>query len=107
VHLRWLFTLRHGIPNVRALDPTLSHGLMHKQDDPHWREAREKEYHAAMNALSSRGYAKIVMSLCIYNERPPFIALHVPVSSEKKNVFAAYKKDVRDGLNFLAAHFER
>ncbi len=73
MHLRWLYTLRHGIPGVRAND--LSHISVRDEksaeyDDPQWRALRESEYNHAINALTHSGHAILIMNLCIYNELP-------------------------------------
>lgn len=73
VHLRWLYTLRHGAPGVRAIDPTHLGGMELKIDDPLWRNQREEEYHLAIKKLASTKKAEIVMNICIYNEIPRFL----------------------------------
>lgn len=73
VHLRWLYTLRYGVPNVRAIDPTHFGGMELKEDDPAWRVAREQEFHEAMQLLSKKQAVDMVMNVCVYNERPDFL----------------------------------
>ena len=72
-HLRWLYTLRHGAPGLRALDPAHIRGLAVKTDDPGWRAAREKEYTDAMHRLTQTGHAPLLVNLCIHNDRPRFL----------------------------------
>jgi hypothetical protein len=73
VHLRWLYTLRHGAPSLRALDPNHLGGHSPKCDDPDWRLNREQEYREAMQALALSGQVPLVMNVCVYNERPLFL----------------------------------
>ncbi len=87
IHLRWLYTLRHGVPSVRALD--LSQHIDNNQksidyEDLVWREAREKEYNEAINTLTKSGHAILLMNLCIYNERPKFLDCY-SISKIKNN----------------------
>lgn len=103
IHLRWLYTLRYGAPGVRALDPTHMGGAENKMDDPVWREAREQEYHEAMKLLTDKGYAKLLASLCIYNERPVF--LETAQKNKAKNV--TYINSMVDGLDILVRHWRR
>ena len=107
IHLRWLYTLRHGAPSVRALDPTHLGGQDIKTDDVLWRTARELEYHDALTLLAQSGHAMLVMNLCVYNERPAFL------SSKKNKLLAECKAEqrallqLREGLDKLVAHWKR
>jgi hypothetical protein len=104
IHLRWLYTLRHGAPSVRAIDPTHIGGYDIKIDDPLWRTAREMEYHEAINLLAQRGYAMILMNLCIYNERPVFLKAPKTLDSRKKTTSLF---PIIDGLDLLDDHWQR
>ena len=73
IHLRWLYTLRHGAPTLQAISPVHVGGFEAKPDDPLWRSAREKEYNQAIRLLAAKGHALIVLNLCIYNEKPLFL----------------------------------
>lgn len=102
IHLRWLYTLRHGVPSVRANDLSYSGNCGQKPvdyDDPHWRAAREKEYNTAINALTQSGHALLLMNLCVYNEMPKSMALF-PEHSEKKPCHIA--SNIRNGLDILS-----
>lgn len=67
IHFRWLYTLRYGIPSVKALDTTHFGGKECKLDDLQWKQEREAEYHhAAMILKKNRCYAPVV-NICIYN----------------------------------------
>jgi hypothetical protein len=106
VHLRWLYTLRHGAPGVRAIDTTHISGLETRVDDPEWRSAREKEYHEAMKKLTASGHALMIANLCIYNIRPKFLAVKKPATS---NPFgqADMVAILRDGLDVLVSLWKR
>lgn len=69
IHLRWLYTLRNGVPSVKALDLTDCGGSELKTEDPQWKEAREQEYNEAINLLVKTGHAIPIINLCIYNDR--------------------------------------
>ena len=80
IHLRWLYTLRYGAPGVRALDTAHAGGMDIRPDDPAWREAREMEYQAALKYLRP-AQAASVLSLCIFNERPFWLAARESISA--------------------------
>ena len=107
VHLRWLYTLRHGAPGVRAIDPTHLGGTETKIDDQQWRSAREKEYHDAIKKLVQSGSVTQLINLCIYNERPKFLSLHQPVSQKKLVETTGMIVSLRDGLDILANQWGR
>ena len=107
IHLRWLYTLRHGAPGVRALDPTHLGGCDIKVDDPLWRTARELEYHEAITLLAQSGHALLIMNLCIYNERPAFLSrLHGATFAQMKPRQRAIL-NVREGLDKLVTLWKR
>jgi len=101
IHLRWLYTLRNGIPSIRANDLSYIGGLDARNaehDDPDWRSSREKEYNLAINALTKGGYAILIMNLCIYNELPKsfsFFAKNYGKDSGKTAI------SIRNGLDIL------
>jgi len=107
IHLRWLYTLRHGAPSVRAIDPTHLGGLETKLDDPQWREQREKEYHDAIKKLSATGHVPLLMNLCIYNERPKFLSLKQHITQQRLEQTTEMIEGLRDGLNVLVKHWGR
>ena len=101
VHLRWLYTLRHGVPSVRAIDPTHLGGAEPKPEDPQWRTAREKEYNDAIRALSQSGHALMLLNICVYNERPAFLDMPKPTLQKNINRMADTIAKLRDGLDVL------
>ncbi len=80
VHLRWLYTLRFGVPGIRAIDPTHLGGADIKTHDTLWASSREEEYQSALAHLSRGGHAALVMNICIFNERPAFL---IPSAAHK------------------------
>lgn len=73
IHLRWLYTLRYGVPSVKALDTTHMGGREIVCDNPEWRMEREKEYHEALDAMKSQHIVQAVLALCVFNQRPLFL----------------------------------
>lgn len=102
IHLRWLYTLRHGAPGTRAIDLSHIAGLELQSDDPEWRHAREKEYNDAMRKLADSGHALLVMNICLYNERPKFLE-----SSPRRSAAGSTLLKFRDGLDILVQHWHR
>lgn len=105
IHLRWLYTLRHGAPGVRAIDPTHLGGTEPKVDDPEWREAREKEYHEAVKKVTRSGHVQMLMNICVYNERPRFLNLNRPVTQKRHLEISNSLEKLRDGLDILVKHW--
>jgi len=97
IHLRWLYTLRHGAPGVRAIDPTHLGGIEIKNDDPEWRKLREQEYHEAITKLGK--HMKLLMNICVYNERPGYLREKNP---EKRAYKTGPISDLSEGLDLLA-----
>jgi hypothetical protein len=101
IHLRWLYTLRHGAPSVRAINPSHIDGYEVKSEDPEWRADREKEYITAINTLSKTGHAILLLNLCVYNERPRCLG-NFPISQKAGG--AEITKDIaniRDAFDIL------
>lgn len=105
VHLRWLYTLRHGAPGVRAIDPTHLGGKETKTDDQEWRIAREAEFHEAMRKLMQGNCAAFVINLCIHNERPGFLRTRGTARNAAKHQREMTK--IQEGLELLVRHWER
>lgn len=111
IHLRWLYTLRYGAPGVRAVDPTHLRGLEIKQDDPLWREEREREYQDAIALLQARRCLDIALSICIYNERPSFLSAlgKIPSRSPGSPVHKMTQdmQKFTQALDLLSKHWRR
>lgn len=76
LHLRWLYTLRYGAPNVSATDLTRVDGyaMAAADDSPLWRSAREAEFAQAVALLRQHRRCELVMRVCVFNERPSFLS---------------------------------
>ncbi len=107
IHLRWLYTLKHGAPGVRAIDTTHLGGSETKTDDPEWRSSREKEYNEVIEKLSLRKLALPVMNLCIHNERPKFLNLRSVASIKNIKKYDDEIAQIQSGLDILVKHWER
>lgn len=71
LHLRWLYTLRYGAPNISAMDLTRVNGITLAQEmDVTFRQAREAEFDEAVATLRNARAYNIVMAVCMYDERP-------------------------------------
>ena len=105
IHLRWLYTLRHGIPSVRAnnLEYIGEHGQKSSEpEDILWRAAREQEYNNAIDALTKSGHATFLLNLCVYNERPDFLrSLPNNIKRENYHITESAAR-LTDGLNILS-----
>jgi len=106
IHLRWLYTLRHGAPGVRTIDPTHLGGIELKTDDPDWRNEREREYHDAIRKLTPSGAAPQILGICIYNERPKFLNPGKK-SYAQQELLSISITALRDGLDILVKHWGR
>jgi len=107
IHLRWLYTLRHGVPSAKTINLLHESGDEVKNDDPLWRDEREKEYNSAINLLTKSGHSLMLLNLCVYNERPKFLDL--PQSEIHKNfeTIADSIARLRDGLDILSELWKR
>lgn len=76
LHLRWLYTLRYGAPNVSATDLTRVDGyaMAAPDDSLIWRSAREAEFAEAVLLLRQHRRCEPVMRVCVFNERPSFLS---------------------------------
>lgn len=107
VHLRWLYTLRHGAPGLRALNPVHLGGAMPRSDDPYWRAEREQEYRDAVQALSTGGNIALVVNLCVYNERPRFLETRTRLPQKQQLANAELLQRTRQGLDVLVELWRR
>lgn len=70
LHLRWLYSLAHGIPTPSSAFFHLWESNSNRHDNHRWREKREQEYAALANRLQQRGQLRLLLSYCIHGETP-------------------------------------
>lgn len=94
MHLRWLFTLKNGAPNISAarLDDCYGRDIRPESED--WRESREGEYDAALEALKGTRTMREVMDTAVYG------TVRLPLT-------AVYLSNLRDGLRLLCKIWRR
>lgn len=100
IHLRWLYTLRYGVPSAHTTNLTYMESREHKPsdyEDPLWRASREKEYNDAVNMLTRSGYSLLLINLCVYNEFPRIFTSQ----SAKSLVYKEITEKISSGLNVL------
>lgn len=71
LHLRWLYTLRYGLPGITAIDTTRSAHCAVRESDPHWRQTREAEYNEAITILANKNLMKPALEYCVFNAPLP------------------------------------
>ncbi|MFW0777008.1 MAG: hypothetical protein ACN2B6_04740 [Rickettsiales bacterium] len=106
MHLRWLYTLRYGAPGARAIDPTHLGGTENKLYDLEWRKEREQEYMEAIKILHEHNHAALLLSLCVYNERPPFLKMQKRVTKANATKIENVINDLRTGFDSLLSHWK-
>lgn len=100
IHLRWLHTLRYGVPSARTTNLTYMESCVHKSsdyEDPQWRASREKEYNDAVNVLNCGGYSLLLINLCVYNEFPRGFNFQL----QKTLNYSETAEKISSGLNIL------
>lgn len=113
LHLRWLYTLRYGAPNLTAYyaDRDTTASTVKDVDDPAWRSRREQEYHKAIQSLKIEGHYECVMRLAVYNESPAFLNVSLQKSSGKKAYLCTalnqIHRELCAGLDILALQWKK
>lgn len=78
IHLRWLYTLRYGVPGVSAIDTTDLGGKLTKPEDVSWKAEREQEYLDAVAELDQKNLTNVVLGVCVHNQ---FVRIHLPCTN--------------------------
>ncbi len=111
LHLRWLYTVRYGAPNITTRYTDRDMASATTTEDPAWRTMREREYHEAAQLLKSQHCYECVMRLVVFNELPAFLnaALRNRAWSEQALAerLAHHHQQLRGGLDLLATHWRR
>lgn len=81
IHFRWLYTIRYGLPTVRAVDVSEPQGISLTECDEEWKESREIEYRSAADVLQKTHHLQSIMNFVIYGIRPAFL---LPRSNDLK-----------------------
>lgn len=101
LHLRWLYTLRHGAPGISAFDLLRGQGhSIEASADPAWRSAREREYLQAMALLKRSRSEQAVLSCILYHEMPEFL---IPSTSTRLSQHYELERKARQALHFSDA----
>lgn len=85
LHLRWLYTLRYGAPNLTSRYLTQQGMRPTEAECEEWRQEREHEFHTACRMLHQQRRYEPIMRLAVFNEWPSFLnpqlrdrAFHAP-----------------------------
>jgi hypothetical protein len=112
LHLRWLYTLRYGAPNLTTYyGDRQSPASAPQNEDAAWRSMREKEYSDAITSLKSKQRYECVMRLTVYNERPSFLSSALCAQALQSRSLARElshnHKQVCEGLEILTQLWRR
>ncbi len=111
LHLRWLYTLRYGAPNLTTYYTDRAQSGSPAIDDPLWRAQREREYMEASHRLKSSRYYERVMRLCVHNELPAFLSPALTARAKTNPALARElihtHTQLRNGLDVLALLWRR
>ena len=94
IHLRWLYTLKMGAPNISASNLDEFSGRELRQEDDNWREKRELEYNCAVEILQNSGSFKQVMDIAVFGV-------------QKFPLQSAELGKIRDGLSLLCKAWQK
>lgn len=111
LHLRWLYTLRYGAPSLTTHYTDRILGIREAEDNPEWRELREREYHAAIAELHRHHRYEAVMRVAVFNELPVFLSSTLQQrawqSPELGHQLLRAHHSLREGLEILSIHWRR
>ena len=112
LHLRWLYTLRYGAPNLTTYYSDRESLIsVRDEEDPEWKTLREREYHSAVTRLREYRRYEPVMRLAIHNERPAFLDPHVCAMTPQRPALAEQlergRHNLREGLELLTELWRR
>ena len=86
LHLRWLYTLKFGAPNIKAAEMSHFYGRELRAEDPQWQAARGKEYILAINELRQIKAHKLVMNIAIFDLCPAFLGDIISLKNQQQAV---------------------
>ena len=96
LHLRWLYTLRYGSPDMQMRSVLCQREYTMREDNDEWRRSREAEYHEATALLKQQEHYETVMRICVYNEQLPWLGERLSTAALQQH------KRLRDGLEALS-----
>lgn len=101
-HFRWLYGIRFGAPNTKAIDLSELKGKNLKYNDPLWQQAKEEEYKRAIDELRTIKAHKIILNIAVFNQTPKFITA-VCAPKHKKRIIETHQefKLIIGGLDAL------
>ncbi|MCD6035130.1 MAG: hypothetical protein K0R63_871 [Rickettsiales bacterium] len=88
MRLRWLYSLRFGVPRVQAYNAEHIAGSSSSPYDPLWLAARNREYLLLCRILKEEGVEKTVSDVCIHLKSP----LHIAPLERGLEALANYRK---------------
>ncbi|MFN7038976.1 MAG: hypothetical protein ACK4OM_05375 [Alphaproteobacteria bacterium] len=84
--LRWLYSLKFGIPNISAHNLGYISGKEENIIDLKWLSIKEKQFNQAVSLLISMNAYQIVSNICIFLKQPSFLNnLHQKSNNIEKN----------------------
>jgi hypothetical protein len=92
LHFRWLYTLRYGVPSVRARGVPIEHAGLRSDGNPEWRYQRELEFREACKLLAH------------YQLLPP--VTHITLYALHDGLHPAVAVAARDGLELLREYWK-
>lgn len=103
IRLRWLYTLKFGSPDISAYSFEPAGSSCFRNDDKEWLSARHVEYENAIYAIQKANAKRIVMNICIFNQRANFLLpYHQEITPiEAKNRRSEFDK-FKEGIEILA-----
>jgi len=96
MHLRWLYTLRYGLPCVSAVDTSCIINCTTREADNEWRQARETEFNEIMTRLNALRLAKTALNYCVFNH--PLEMTAGALVTDASSTLASLQVEVPKGL---------
>lgn len=94
IHLRWLFTLKNGAPNISAMALDEQFGRELRCESDSWRARREAEYGSAIEVLARAKLTELILNVAVYG------VIKFPINAE-------FLYELREGLQLLCKLFAK
>jgi len=106
LRLRWLYTLQFGAPSIEAYVPESFGGGRHMEADEEWLELRKNEYYRALRQLEVVSTRKLVLNICVFNQRIGFLGARPQKVTFKEAAWRHHSLlKFREGLRVLEEVF--